>query len=86
MAFDSTTSSVVRSADMKVGCPWGSARLKFDLVAIVEVPDKYRDSFYLCVNMPCIAWSMEVRAWWLRESDAAATRWRTEGPLELREV
>jgi hypothetical protein len=38
IAFESVTISVVRNEDRNDGCPWGTARLKFDLVAIAEVP------------------------------------------------
>lgn len=37
IAFDSATNSVVRSEDRNDGGAWGTARLKFDLVAIIEV-------------------------------------------------
>jgi hypothetical protein len=38
MAFESATMAVVRSDDNSDDWPWGTARLKFDLVAMLEVP------------------------------------------------
>lgn len=37
MAFDSATSSVVRNEDKKDGGAWGTARLKFDFVAMAHI-------------------------------------------------
>jgi hypothetical protein len=39
MAFDSATMAVVRSDDISDDWPWGTARLKFDRVAILGVPN-----------------------------------------------
>ena len=61
MAFDSETNSVVRSEDRKAGGAWGTARLKFDLVAIVA--DCGGIAFGLCV--------LHVRA--VRRSTAVVT-------------
>jgi hypothetical protein len=38
MAFDSATMAVLRSDDSNDDWGWGTARLKLDLVAILEVP------------------------------------------------
>jgi hypothetical protein len=39
IAFESAAGSGVRNDDMNDGCPWGSARLKFDLVAMIDDPE-----------------------------------------------
>jgi hypothetical protein len=74
MAFDSATMAVVRSEDSNDDCVGGTARLKLDLVAILEVPKESQFGLSCSEDEVHVAppWSW---AWWLRESDAAATRW-----------
>jgi hypothetical protein len=74
MAFDSATMAVVRSEDSNDGCVGGTARLKLDLVAMFGVSKECQFVLSLSEGEVHVAppWN---RARWLRESDAAATRW-----------
>jgi hypothetical protein len=74
MAFDSVTMAVVRNEDSNDDCVGGTARLKLDLVAMLEVP-KVSQFVLSCSKGEVHVAPPWSRAWWLRESDAAATRW-----------
>lgn len=51
IALDSATISVLRSADTNDDCPWGTARLKFDFVAMLNAPKECVESCYLSIDM-----------------------------------
>jgi hypothetical protein len=59
MAFDSATMAVLRSDDSNDDWGWGTARLKLDLVAILEVP-KGVNACYLSVNVASMLRRREV--------------------------